>query len=138
MGSLAGYMALLPAARSAGQTETRSLRRGRSVRNLDAGDRPRRTAPGEEAEDKQLIPWRSPCLLSFGMINKGDTLLYKTEGSQDVGVVIRVHTLRHSTIYIVDTGYGEEEISPRQVLQVLKAVSSRRRPCAEASYDAAG
>lgn len=65
------------------------------------------------------------------MINKGDTLLYKAKDCEDVGIVIRVHTLRRETVYIVDNGYTEEQISPRQVLQVLKAIPIRRRPLAE-------
>ena len=65
------------------------------------------------------------------MITKGDTLLYKTEDSEDVGVVTRVHTFHRKTMYIVDNGYAEEEVSPRQVLQVLKAVPTRSRIFAE-------
>lgn len=64
-----------------------------------------------------------------GMINKGDTLLFRTGlDEKDVGLVVRVHTVRRDTVYIVDNGYTEEQVSPKQVLQVLKAVPSRRRP----------
>ncbi len=75
------------------------------------------------------LPW-----YACTMINKGDTLLYRTqdpENCEDVGIVIRVHTLRRDTAYIVDNGYTEEEVSPRQVLQVLKAVPARRRALVE-------
>ncbi|HEV8581493.1 MAG TPA: hypothetical protein VGX68_20705 [Thermoanaerobaculia bacterium] len=60
------------------------------------------------------------------MIQKGDTLLFKTgQHGQDVGLVLRVYTAGRNTLYFVDNGYGEEQVSPRQVLQVLKAVPRR-------------
>jgi len=66
------------------------------------------------------------------MINKGDTLLYRSgQDEEDVGLVIRVYTIRRETVYIVDNGYSEEQVSPKQVLQVLKAVPRQRRVLAE-------
>lgn len=65
------------------------------------------------------------------MIHKGDTLLFKSQDpekdNEDVGVVVRVHAVPLETIYIVHNGYGEAEVAPRQVLEVLKAVPRRRR-----------
>ena len=61
------------------------------------------------------------------MIHKGDTLLFKSKDREDVGVVIRVHAVPRGTVYIVHNGYRETEVSPLQVLEVLKAVPSRRR-----------
>ena len=62
------------------------------------------------------------------MIKKGDLLLFKTgQDDEDVGVVRRVYSVRRETAYLVDNGYREDMVSPKQVLQVLKALPCRRR-----------
>jgi hypothetical protein len=76
------------------------------------------------------------------MINKGDTLLFKSKDDEkdgeDVGVVVRVHAVPRETVYIVHNGYGEAEVAPREVLEVLKAVPRRRRSAFSVVARAAG
>jgi hypothetical protein len=72
--------------------------------------------------------WQARRLQSaFRMIKKGDLLLFKAgQDDEDVGVVLRVCTVRRETAYLVDNGYREEMVAPKQVMQVLKALPCRK------------